>query len=134
MSKRKRNKKDSKRLIRERKNSLPSRGEWSIIEVLEENNIKYIREYYFHDLVSCKGHKLFYDFYLPEYKVLIEYDGIYHYDKTQKNYTKGRHNDGKKDRYAERNGYKLLRIPYWEKVEDNIFDFFDKHFPINSGI
>lgn len=49
-------------------------GELNIETLLRENNIEYIKEKTFEDLG-----KLRFDFYLPTYQRLIEFDGIQHY-------------------------------------------------------
>lgn len=54
-----------------------SKGEFLIMSILDEFKIRYIREYKFEDCIL--KNRLSFDFYLPEYKVCIEYDGIQHY-------------------------------------------------------
>ena len=52
-------------------------GEYKIRQILEENNIEYIHDMKF---PTCKfpdtGYPARFDFYLPAYNLLIEYDGI----------------------------------------------------------
>lgn len=50
-----------------------SKGERLIAEYLIENNIDFIREYWFKDLKDIRP--LRYDFYLPKKNILIEFDG-----------------------------------------------------------
>ena len=52
-----------------------SRGEHSIVNILNKNNIKYIREY----VLPSQQYRYRYDFYLPELNILIEFHGIQHY-------------------------------------------------------
>lgn len=52
-----------------------SKGEKLIIDILDENNIEYIREYKIPEQI----YKFRYDFYLPRYNILIEFHGIQHY-------------------------------------------------------
>ena len=47
-------------------------GEERISEILNELNIKYKRQYSFKDLVGDTGKLLYFDFYIPEYNILIE--------------------------------------------------------------
>jgi len=55
-----------------------SKGEDRIQKLLEENNIKFIKQHRFPD---CKNIKpLSFDFYLLEYNTCIEFDGIQHFE------------------------------------------------------
>ena len=55
-----------------------SKGEEEIQKFLEEAlpHVNYKRWYY----VYYEGHKLFFDFYIPSYKLAIEIQGIQHYE------------------------------------------------------
>jgi len=53
-----------------------SRGEKKIAEILNKYNLEFIREKTFNDLKDKSN--LFYDFYLPKFKLFIEYNGIQH--------------------------------------------------------
>lgn len=55
-----------------------SRGEEKIKEILIRNNIEFEQQKTFSDLIN-KGH-LFFDFYLPENNIVIEYQGEQHYE------------------------------------------------------
>jgi very-short-patch-repair endonuclease len=65
-----------------------------------------------------------YDFYLPEYNVIIERDGEQHYrgfwqdDSKTLSLDYQIENDRIKTELAERHGHKLYRIPYWLDEED----------------
>lgn len=51
-----------------------SKGENKIEQILQDNNIKFERQKTFND---CRNINLLrFDFYLPEFDLLIEYDGI----------------------------------------------------------
>lgn len=101
-----------------------SLGEYNIITILEQNNIKYIKEY------SFQNSYYRYDFALLDNnnKIirLIEFDGEQHYEKNIKNtgwntYEKYQYtlkNDIEKNILAHNNNIPLVRIPYWER--DNI--------------
>lgn len=96
---------------------LRSIGEENICKLLTQNNIKYIREYSLKDLKYYR-----FDFYLPEYNRLIEYDGEQH-DKEPSGAWKTslkiiQKRDQLKTNYALKNNIDLVRIPYWER--DNI--------------
>lgn len=83
-----------------------SRGERRVSIVLDANNIKYIREKH----VMIKGKKHRFDFYLPEYNLLIEWDGKQHKDKSSQFY-RGTYTDSMKNRWCYLTGVNLLRIP-----------------------
>lgn len=98
---------------------LRARGEKRIIKFLEKNNIKYKREKVFLDCRNPKTNKcLRFDFYLPERELLIEYDGIHHFQvlwakwDSEERWEKRKFRDGIKNKYAKDKNIPLLRIPY----------------------
>jgi hypothetical protein len=107
-----------------------SKGEKSVMKFLENNNIKYIREYKFQD---CKNiNYLRFDFYLPDYNLLIEYDGKQHFNSISiwggdEGLKKIKINDNIKNQYCIKNRIPLLRISYLENVEDKINEYLSKH-------
>ena len=105
------------------KNCKITKGEEKITEWLKSNNVKYIFQHTFKD---CKYKQvLFFDFYLPDYNLIIEYNGIQHYEIVEhfggKDYFNIRvEKDKIKKEYCENNGINFLEIPYWEydKIDD----------------
>ena len=94
-----------------------SHGEKYIRNYLDKNNIKYEPQKKFKDLKDKTY--LSYDFYLPDYNILIEYQGIQHYESINikgsgeySNLKKQQHHDKLKREYAKNNGYKLLELKY----------------------
>ena len=93
-----------------------SHGERYIRNYLDKHNIKYISQKKFHDLKDKTY--LSYDFYLPDYKILIEYQGIQHYEsikfngKNKSDLEKQQKHDILKREYAKDKGYKLLELHY----------------------
>ena len=90
-----------------------SKGERQIIDFLDSINIDYKREY----IVGINGIKLRFDFYIPEMRLFIEYDGIQHYKPIDlfgglEYYEKLKINDKLKDNWCNGNNLNLLRIPY----------------------
>jgi very-short-patch-repair endonuclease len=88
-----------------------SKGEHSIMIYLDSNKIDYISQY------RIKGFNLIFDFYLPDYNLCIEYDGLQHFKPV--NYFGGIDafnlqikNDSLKNKYCLENQIKLLRIKY----------------------
>lgn len=99
-----------------------SKGEKRIQNILDKYNIKYNIQYKFKD---CYYESLLpFDFYLPEYNICIEYDGIQHYEpctfggisqeEAQKNLESCKLRDKIKTDYCSSNGIKLIRIPYFQ--------------------
>ncbi len=94
-----------------------SKGEDKIKIFLDSNNIIYNKEHKFKD---CKyKQSLKFDFYLPNIKTCIEYDGEQHFRKWHKGDSDEKLNlrkirDEIKNDYCENNNIKLLRIPYTE--------------------
>ena len=94
-----------------------SKGEKEIENILNKYNIQFISQYRFKD---CKFKQyLPFDFYLPQYNILIEFDGEQHYEI--KDYFGGLDGfidrvirDTIKNEYCKKNNIKLIRIPYWE--------------------
>lgn len=102
-------------------------GELLIENLLIKNKIKFNKQYTFLDCTnkgqgtSCK--KLPFDFYLPKYNCCVEYDGIQHFMVNkffggEEGFFRRQQLDKIKTEYCEKNGIKLIRIPYTMKKED----------------
>lgn len=100
-------------------------GERIISNYLKKQNINYIRQKKFDD---CKyKSKLPFDFYLPEYKIAIEYDGIQHFVPIArfggvKEFEKTVAKDKIKSEYCDKNQIKLLRISYKDDMFEKLLD------------
>lgn len=102
-----------------------SNGEEKIKNILNENKINYIFQKKFINCINIKTKKqLPFDFYLPNYNICIEYDGIQHYEKIEffggeKSFKKLKINDQTKTKYCLNNNVKLIRISYvdFENIE-----------------
>jgi thiol-disulfide isomerase/thioredoxin len=107
-----------------------SLGERTISNYLKQNNILFEREKKFND---CKGKRqvLPFDFYLPEYSILIEFDGRQHYvpvnfygcsnKQAQKTHIELIENDKLKNKYCIENNIQLIRIPHTIKnIEEHL--------------
>lgn len=104
-----------------------SKGEERIEKYLTDNNIKFEPQKKFSDLRNTL--QLSYDFYLPEYNTLIEYQGQFHDGTTsmvlkEKYFDKQQKNDKLKRDYAKSKSYNLLEIWYYDF--DNTEDIIDK--------
>ena len=108
-----------------------SKGERFIRNYLARNNINYISQKRFQDLKDKTY--LSYDFYLPEHNMLIEYQGIQHFESISfngKDYSdldKQKHHDRLKQRFAKDNGYKLLRPTYKTDTQEKINKYLDRY-------
>lgn len=94
-----------------------SKGEVNIRRVLDNMGITYESEKEFSDLFNIRN--LRFDFYIPDYNLLIEFDGEQHYRPVElfgglDYLRKVQLNDAKKDEYCLKNNINLLRIPYTE--------------------
>lgn len=90
------------------------KGERKIIKYLESNNISFI-----HDKNIWNENDLRPDFYLPSYNLVIEFDGIQHFEPVEhfggeKNFQITQKRDRDKNEYCKKNNINILRIPYWE--------------------
>lgn len=92
-----------------------------INQLLFKNNLRYESEY----TVTIYNNKYRYDFFLPDYNLFIEYDGVQHYEpirfhgdnveENERAFKKNQEHDKIKNDYCKDNNINLLRIPYWEK-------------------
>ena len=104
-----------------------SGGEYLIKQYLIKHNIDFIAQMTFDDLKD--KHKLSYDFYLPKYNLLIEFQGKQHH-KANTNWGGEQRlqyqikHDKMKEQYAKMNGYELLCIWYYE--QDKIESILDE--------
>ena len=103
---------------------LESSGIRKIKKILEENNIQYITEKTF---PTCKfddtNASARFDFYLPQFNLLIEFDGEQHFKEKDPTYfrdslDKRQSHDEFKTNWCKENNIKLIRIPYY--LEDKI--------------
>ena len=97
-------------------------GEAKIENILQQNNIKYKKQYSFPDLLSDKKAPLKFDFGIlnqdGSLKYLIEYDGSQHFDfkgtgwNTEEHLKYTQEHDQRKNEYCKNNNIKLVRIKY----------------------
>lgn len=96
-----------------------SRGESIITQFLTVKSIKFTSQERFILLKEVKDRRFKYDFYLPDYNLVIEFDGVQHFKVT--NWTTDRDKnsvlarmkkDVSKEQFLLNNGISLVRIPY----------------------
>lgn len=93
---------------------------------LDSHGVKYMQQKAFDDCCDIKP--LPFDFYLPEYNCCIEYDGEQHYRAVdyfggEDGFKKTVAHDNIKNDYCKNNDIKLLRIPYYANVEEELNNF-----------
>lgn len=100
-----------------------STGEEKVLKFLQENNIEFVKEKTFPD---CKYiNPLRFDFYLPEYNICIEYQGMQHYKPLEifggnDAFEIRVKRDNIKREYCTRNNINLMEIRYDEDVETKL--------------
>lgn len=97
------------------------KGEVKISNYFNNNDINYESQKSYEDLFGVGGRKLRYDFYLPDFDLLIEYQGNFHDGSSFVGdfFTKERleiqqEHDERKRKYAKKHNIKLLEIWYWD--------------------
>lgn len=118
-----------------------SQGELKISRFLVSNNIDYIPQKTFDDLVGIRSGLLSYDFYLPEYNVLVEFQGQQHEEPVsfngeseevaQERFEIQQEHDRRKRQYAANNNINLLEIWYYDF--DNIENILTETLDLSSA-
>lgn len=106
------------------------KGETIISKILDTFNISYESQKTFDDLKDKDC--LSYDFYVPGQNILIEYQGLQHYQPVdyfggEAKFKLQQKHDKMKADYAKGNGYKLIAIPYTEDTFSKIKKYLIKH-------
>ena len=100
----------------------------------KNNNTYFISQKTFNGLVGLGNGSLSYDFYLPKYNCLIEYQGQYHdgtvSNQTEEQFKYQQEHDRRKKEYAQNNNINLLEIWYWDF--DNIEEILSKYLKIQQ--
>lgn len=100
-----------------------SSGEKRIAAYLDSIGISFVFQKY----VKIDGANYYYDFFLPEKNIMIEYDGKQHYQPIKffgglEGFKSTQIRDDKKNKYCSDQGIQLLRIPYYDfdRIEEII--------------
>ena len=105
---------------------ISSKGEAKISSVLEEMGIDYVKQKTFDDCLSENGSLLRFDFFIPDRKILIEYDGEQHFNFrengffTEGNLIKIQERDRIKNEWTKNNSYVLKRISFLDYEKINV--------------
>lgn len=104
---------------------LLSKGEQKLLNIFQTNNIIFEKQKEFSDCYfpDTKA-KAKFDFFLPDYNLIIEYDGIQHYNftnqgwNTEEHFLKTKQRDFFKNEWCKKNNISLIRISYldYEKI------------------
>lgn len=103
-----------------------SKGEEIIAFLLRHKKINFIRQQKFD---KCKyKRKLPFDFYLPQLRLVIEYDGSQHFQanhfgRTPKSFKIAKLRDNIKTWYCQSHNLYLIRIPYTAKTKSEIAQY-----------
>ena len=104
-----------------------SKGELIVAKLLNTLEIQFVKEKKFEDCKNSKVgrycRRLPFDFYLPEFNVVIEYDGKQHFEPIEifggeKVFQNLKIRDEIKNKYCKDNGIKMIRIPHTIKFDD----------------
>lgn len=108
-----------------------------VAKYLEENNISYIREKTWEWLVNPKtGRHLYVDFYLPQFDLCVEYNGVQHYLYVDRFYEKRedfeyrKYLDKLKQDILTENGKDVLVVKYTDNVSESIEKYLSNKFEI----
>lgn len=96
-----------------------SKGEYKITELLNSQNIKYETQKTFNSCKFIDSNNLArFDFYLPSYNCLIEFDGCQHFKKgtgyydNEEKFKLTQEHDNYKNQWCKEHNIPIIRIPY----------------------
>lgn len=112
-----------------------SKGEKRIYQFFKANRIPFTHQYKFDGLIGVNGSQLRFDCAVlnedKSLKLLIEYDGQYHFqpvDGDVEAYERITEHDKRKNEYCQMNNIKLMRFPY------NYYEVLDQILALEFGI
>ena len=102
---------------------------------LQKNNVFYVSQKKFNDLIGLGGRHLSYDFFIPAHSILIEFNGKQHEKPIdifggEKRFETQREHDERKRKYAKEHSIDLLEIWYYDY--NNIEQILNKKLHIND--
>ena len=107
-----------------------------VARLLKQAGVSFQQEKIFKD---CYNGYYRYDFYLPQDNIILELNGLQHYEytkifhKKRSDFTKAQERDRRKISYCLANNIKMYIIPYWEKDNlKNVKDLFQEKFLAKS--
>lgn len=105
-----------------------SKGEKTVFNWLDEHKVVFQQQKKFDD---CKDKSfLLFDFYLPDYNILIEYNGIQHYEPVdyfggQETFEDQIKKDNIKKEYCRKNNIFLFEIPHYSNLDEELIKLYD---------
>ena len=114
---------------------LPSIGEQIIKARLEDLGIIFHREVVFNELPFLR-----FDFYIPEYRLAIEYDGRQHFElvkdfyDTEESLKRRKTFDRLKNKFMFGSGGVMIRIKYDDDIIPTLHKKLKKYFPNNTEL
>ena len=112
-----------------------SSGERAVMKTLTAMRIQFIHDRTNPEMTQFTKKKLRFDFYLPEYQAVIEFNGRQHYEpvafggisleRAAVKFDKQQENDKLKRKFCLNQGFKLLEISYkdYGRVNELVADF-----------
>jgi hypothetical protein len=116
--------------LEEYKDKSKSTGIKTIDKILRIKCIQYKKEKTYADCTNSEGNQLRFDYYVPKFNILIEYDGEQHYKPSkifggEETFIKTQEHDKRKNEYCLKNNIILIRIPYFAKnIEDYLLSLY----------
>jgi hypothetical protein len=106
-----------------------SKGELTIARWLKTNNIEFEEQKRFAECYNINS--LPFDFYLPKYNLLIEYQGAQHFDgklyyNREKSLKHRQELDAIKRSFCKENNIRLLEITYKQKIRETLAQYIEK--------
>ena len=94
-----------------------SKGERKILDFLEKHNIEYVQQKTFSQLKFKRS--LRFDFFLPQQNIVIEFDGVQHFEPVklfggEENFEYVKIKDELKNNFCKQNNIKIIRIAYFD--------------------
>jgi very-short-patch-repair endonuclease len=113
-----------------------SKGELMLEKKLKILNIEFIREKKFEGCTGVSGSKLPFDFYLPKYNMIIEFNGRQHYEPVdifggKKTFEILKKNDERREKWCLENNIKLLKIK-WDNIENSLSNIYQEILLLNN--
>lgn len=113
-----------------------SPAEERIAKFLHSNGVEFMRECHSPKLTNDRtGRLLFFDFYVPSLRLVIEFDGLHHYkDEDRARLKRQRARDHLKNNFCSKHKFHLLRIKYTQSamIEEILCKKFDELSPVIS--
>lgn len=118
-----------------------SNGEINMLKYFKDNDIEFYREKTFDGLLGNRN-PLKFDFYLPKYNLLIEFQGIQHYKPVEffggeVSFKSQKMRDNRKREYTRKHNYNYIEIPFYvssyELIREKLDYELKKYYSVKQG-